>query len=161
MRVLSLSLTLFIFSTPPFFPPSLLSPVLKIHMAPTVYSEYTTPLLLLPSSFLFILPSTFSSHPLPTPPFPHINEFPLIRILRVNPPNSPFHSGLAFSPLMKRTIGWEGQNKRTPCWWCAVLDLGACFLSFSFSLPSLLWLSQTVTHPLGLPYLLRCFSSVS
>lgn len=101
-------------------------------MAPTVYSEYTTPLLLLPSSSLFILPSTFSPHPLPSPP--HISEFPLIRILRVNPPNSSFHSGLAFSPSAKRTIGWEGQNKRPPCWWCAVLDPGACFLSFSLSL---------------------------
>ena len=129
------SLALFIFSTPPFFPPSPLSPVLKIHMAPTVYSAYTAPLLLLSSSSLLILPSTFSPHPLPNhPPPPHISEFPLIRILRVNPPNSSFHSGLTFSPLAKRTIGWEGQNKRPPCCWCAVLDPRACFLSFSLSL---------------------------
>lgn len=154
------SLTLFIFSTPPFFPPSPLSPVLKIHMAPTVYSEYTTPLLLLSSSSLLILPSTFSPHPLPAPPC--ISEFPLIRILRVNPPNSSFHSGLAFSPSAKRTIGWEGQNKRPPCWGCAVLDPGACLLSFSLSLSFLspLWLRQTVTHPFCFSYLL-CYSFLS
>lgn len=64
----------------------------------------------------------------------HISEFPLIRILKLNPPNSPFHSGLAFSPLVKRTIGWEGQNKRRPCLWCAVLDPWAYFLSVSLSL---------------------------
>lgn len=102
-------------------------------MAPTVYSEYTTPLLLLSSS-LFILPSTFFPHPLPPPPHPDISEFPLIRILRVNPSNSSFHGGLVFSPSAKRRIGWERQNKRPPCWWCAVLDPGACFLSFSISL---------------------------
>lgn len=55
------SFTLFIFPTPPFFPPSPLSPVLKIHMAPTVYSEYTMPppaalLYLLVHSALYLLP---------------------------------------------------------------------------------------------------------
>lgn len=48
---LPFSFTLFIFSTPPLFPPSPLSPVLKIHMAPTVYSEYTMP----PPALLYLL----------------------------------------------------------------------------------------------------------
>lgn len=65
--------------------------------------------------------SALSPCPLPIPPS-HISEFPLIRILRVNPSYSSFHSGLAFSPLAKRTIAWERQDKRPPCWWCAVLD---------------------------------------
>lgn len=102
-------------------------------MAPTVYSEYTNappaaPLFLLVHSALYLLPS-----PVTHSPSISVNS-PLIRILRANPPNSSFHSGLAFSPSAKRTIGWEGQNKRPPCWWCAVLDPGACFLSLSLSL---------------------------
>lgn len=63
----SFSLALFIFSTPPSFPPSPLSPVLKIHMVPTVYSEYTMPLLPLFSSpcSLCPLPSPLTRYPLP------------------------------------------------------------------------------------------------
>lgn len=89
--------------------------------------------------------SALSPCPLPIPPS-HISEFPLIRILRVNPSYSSFHSGLAFSPLAKRTIAWERQDKRPPCWWCAVLDPQACF-SLLFTLFFPLWQRQTVTHP--------------
>ncbi len=52
---------------------------------------------------------------------------------------------------MKRTIGWEGQNKRPPCWWYAVLDPGACFLSFSLSL-SLFFFSSPLAET-------ECYSS--
>lgn len=106
---LAFSLALFIFSTPPLIPPSLLSCILKIHMAPTVYSDY--PAAPLSPCSLCPLPSSLTRYPLPS----HISKFLLIRILRVNPPNSSFHGGLVFSPLAKRTIGWEGQNKRPPC----------------------------------------------
>lgn len=154
----SFSLTLFIFCTPPFFPPSPLSSILKIHMAPTLNPEYTTPLLLLFSSSLFILPSTFSPHSLPpTPPAP-VSEFPLIRILRVNPPNASFHSGLAFSPSAKRTIGWEGQKQKASLLVMCCFgswSLFSVFLNITLFFP-FLWLRQTVTHPLCLPYLLCC-----
>lgn len=39
--------TLFVFPAPPSFPPSPLRPVLKIHMAPTVYSKHTATTLML------------------------------------------------------------------------------------------------------------------
>lgn len=129
------SLTLFIFSTPPFFPPSPLSSCIKdsygtYSVFRILYAPPAALLFLLVHSALYLLPSPVIAL---SPP-PHISTFPLIGILRVNPPNSAFHSGLAFSPSAKRTIGWEGQNKRPPWWRCAVSDHGACFLSFSVSL---------------------------
>lgn len=114
-------------------------------MAPTVHSEYTTPLLLPPS--LLILPSTLSPHPLSSSSC--ISVSPLIRILRVNPPNFSLHSGLAFSPSAKRTIGGERQNKRPPCCWYACFGSSVLFFSLSyfyfFFTP---WLRGKVTHPL-------------
>lgn len=143
--------SLFIFCTPPSFPPSPLSSVLKIHMAPTVYSEYSMPLLQLSSSSLLILPSNVSPHPSPTPP--HISEFPLIRILRVNPPNSPFHSGLAFSPSAKRTIGWEGKNKSLLAGYVLfwILELVFCLSRSSSSSSSLCgWEGRLLTLSVSL-----------
>lgn len=108
-------------------------------MAPTVYSDY--PAAPLSPCSLCPLPSPLTRYPLPS----HISKFPLIRILRVNPPNSSFHGGLVFSPSAKRTIGWEGQNKRPPC---------CCFGSWSLFSVSLTvnrflsWVRQTTTHPL-------------
>lgn len=63
----SFFLSLFLFSTPPSFPPSPLSPVLKIHMVPTVYSEFTMLLLPLSSSPCSFcpLPSLLTRYPLP------------------------------------------------------------------------------------------------
>lgn len=121
--------------------------VFRRHYAPPAACFF-----LLVHSALYLLPSSISHSP-------HISEFPLIRILRVNPPNSPFRGGLAFSPLAKRTIVWERQNKRPPCWWFAVLNPGACFLSFS--LPFLSSGEDRKLLILGLPYLIRSLLSIS
>lgn len=97
------SLTLFIFSTPPFSPPSPLSACIK-----DSYGTYSVFRILYapPAALLFLL---VQSALLPSPIIalspPHISKFPLIGILRLNPPNSAFHSGLAVSPSAKRTIG--------------------------------------------------------
>lgn len=111
--------TLFVFPAPPFFPPTPLRPVLKIHMAPTVYSKHTATILI-----LSVLPHAFSPHPCHPPP-PRISKFLLITIRKANPPNSSFRCGLTFSPLAKRTIG------KANALLIAVLDPGAYFLSSS------------------------------
>lgn len=110
--------SVFVFPAPPSSPPSPLRPVLKIHMAPTVYSKHTETIPML---------SPFCPLPFPLtlchPPPPHISEFLLIMILKANPPNSSLRCGLTFSPLAKRTIG------KANALLVAVLDPGAYFLS--------------------------------
>lgn len=68
----------------------------------------------------------------------HISEFPLIRILSLNPHSSPLRGGLAVSPLANRTIAGEAVDKRPTCWQCAVLN-------WVFSLARSLFLPLTDT----------------
>lgn len=57
--------TLFVFPAPPFFPPTQLRPVLKIHMAPTVYSKHTATILMLSPFCPMPFPLTHVTRPHP------------------------------------------------------------------------------------------------
>lgn len=110
----------------------------------------------LSASSLFILPSTFSPHPHPL----HIGEFPLIRILRANPPQLLFPQRINVLTLGEENNRLRGGKTKglfvaDVLFW--ILELVFC-LSRHRSLSLLfLWLRQTVACPFRLP----CVSSLA